>query len=96
MNWIENPDKRTQAELQSGTFINTFPTKNIRIPVDKEAVLRNGIVAPEDADLIVDEIVLHVKEDLLYKNRLMMLSTTYWIDLSTSTYKNAFRQKKSI
>ncbi len=73
MNWIENPDKRTQAELQSGTFINTFPTKNVRIPVDKEAVLRNGIVAPEDAHLIVDEMVFHIKEDLLYKNRLLML-----------------------
>jgi len=83
MNWIENPDKRTQAELQSGTFINTFPTKNIRIPVDKEAVLRNGIVAPEDADLIVDEIVLHVKEDLLMDER---LPSAYRVNLSISTY----------
>jgi len=73
MNWIENSDKRTQAELQSGSFVNTFPTKNIRIPVDKEAVLRNGIVAPEDAHLIVDEIILKVKGDILYKNRLLML-----------------------
>lgn len=73
MNWIESADKRTQAELQSGSFINTYPTKNVKIPVDKEAVIRNGIVAPEDAHLIVDEMVFHIKEDLLYKNRLLML-----------------------
>lgn len=73
MDWIESPDKRTQAELQSGAFTNTFPTQYIKIPVDKEKVLANGIVAQKDADLIVDEIILKVDTDLLYKNRLMML-----------------------
>ncbi len=73
MDWIENDDKRTKAELQSGTWINTFPSKSVRVPVDKAAVLRNGIVSAEDADLIVDEMVFHIKDDILYKNRLMML-----------------------
>ncbi len=73
MDWIESDDKRTQAELQSGAFTNTFPTQYIRIPVDKQKVLENGIVATKDADLIVDEIVVKVDSDLLYKNRLMML-----------------------
>ncbi len=73
MDWIESKDKRTQAELQSGSFTNTFPTQYIKIPVNKEKVLANGIVAQKDAHLIVDEITLKVDTDLLYKNRLMML-----------------------
>ncbi len=73
MDWIESDDKRTQAELQSGAFTNTYPTQHVRIPVDKEAVLRNGIVAPEDAHLIVDHIDIVVKDEILYKNRLLML-----------------------
>ncbi|MGA9591052.1 MAG: DUF2723 domain-containing protein, partial [Salegentibacter sp.] len=44
LNYIQNDDPRTQAELQSGQSVNTFPTKHVRIPVDKEAVLKNGIV----------------------------------------------------
>ncbi|MAP55596.1 DUF2723 domain-containing protein [Altibacter sp.] len=73
MNWVANDSPATQVELQSGQMANTFPSKIIRIPVDKEAVLRNGIVAPEDADQIVPYIDIQLKGDVLYKNRMMML-----------------------
>ncbi len=73
MNWIESNDPRTKGELQNGSKVNTFPTKHIRIPVDKEAVLKNGIVKPEDAHLIVPYIDIHLKGDILFKNRLLML-----------------------
>ncbi|KZS39321.1 hypothetical protein AWE51_12320 [Aquimarina aggregata] len=73
MRWIETDDPRTKGDLQSGKKVNTFPTKHIRIPVDKEAVLKNGIVSQEDADLIVPYIDIHLKGDLLFKNRLLML-----------------------
>ncbi|QNJ97777.1 glycosyltransferase family 117 protein [Constantimarinum furrinae] len=73
MNWVANDSPATTVELQSGQFANTFPSKVIRIPVDKEAVLRNGIVKQEDADKIVPYIDINVKDDILYKNRMMML-----------------------
>lgn len=73
MRWIETDDPRTKGDLSSGKKVNTFPTKHIRIPVDKEAVLKNGIVAQKDADLIVPYIDIHLKGDLLFKNRLLML-----------------------
>ncbi|MEW7288906.1 glycosyltransferase family 117 protein [Aquimarina sp. 2304DJ70-9] len=73
MRWIETDDPRTKGDLSSGKKVNTFPTKHIRIPVNKEAVLRNGIVSQEDADLIVPYIDIHLKGDLLFKNRLLML-----------------------
>ncbi len=73
MRWIESNDPRTKGDLQSGKKVNTFPTKHIRIPVNKEAVLKNGIVSAKDADLIVPYIDIHLKGDLLFKNRLLML-----------------------
>ncbi len=73
MRWIESDDPRTKGDLQSGKKVNTFPSKHIRIPVDKEAVLKNGIVSQKDADLIVPYIDIHLKGDLLFKNRLLML-----------------------
>ncbi|MBT0607758.1 glycosyltransferase family 117 protein [Aequorivita echinoideorum] len=73
MNFVANDSPATQIELQSGQMVNTFPSKVIRIPVDKEAVLRNGIVPQKDADKIVSEIFINLKGDVIYKNRLLML-----------------------
>ena len=52
---------------------NYLPTEYVRIPVDKEAVLRNGIVKEKDADLIVPHIDIKIGGGALYKNRLLML-----------------------
>lgn len=73
MNWVASEDPRTKVELNSGQFISSFPSKVIRIPVDKEAVLKNGIVEAKDADLIVPYIDITLKGDFVYKNRMMML-----------------------
>ena len=73
MNFVASDSPATQMELPSGQQVHTFPSKVIRIPVDKEAVLRNGIVDPKDADKIVPYIDINVKNDVIYKNRMMML-----------------------
>jgi hypothetical protein len=73
MNWVANDSPATTFALESGQIANTFPSKIIRIPVDKEAVLRNGIVPEKDADLIVPYIDIELKGDIMYKNRMMML-----------------------
>ncbi|RKS55920.1 putative membrane protein YfcA [Gillisia mitskevichiae] len=73
MNWIASDNPGTQGQLQSGQVVNTFPTKNIRIPVNKEVVLKNGVVAQIDADLIVDNIFIELNGNVIYKNRLLML-----------------------
>ena len=52
---------------------NYLPSESIRIPVDKESVLKNNIVDNNLSDEIVDEIIIKIKGQALYKNRLMML-----------------------
>lgn len=52
---------------------NYAPTENIRIPVNKKAVLENGIVARKDAEKIVDYIDIKITNQAIYKNRMMML-----------------------
>jgi hypothetical protein len=73
MNFVANDSPATQMELPSGQQVHTFPSKVIRIPVNKEAVLKNGIVDPKDADKIVPYIDINIKSDIMYKNRMMML-----------------------
>ena len=53
--------------------MNYFPTKNIRIPVNKENVLKYGIVDEKDADKIVPYIDIKLKGNAIYKNRILML-----------------------
>jgi hypothetical protein len=51
---------------------NYFPTRNISIPVNKDVVLKNGIVSAKDADKIEDNLYARVGSSL-YKHRLLML-----------------------
>ena len=52
---------------------NYLPSENISIKVNKNNALSNNIVSPEDADKIVDSIIIKIKGQALYKNRLLML-----------------------
>ncbi len=52
---------------------NYLPTRHLRVPVNKESVLKHGIVKPKDADEIVPYIDLTISGNALYKNRLLML-----------------------
>ena len=52
---------------------NYFPTKYISIPVNKEMVLKNGIVKPKDGDRIEDNLYTEISGSYIYKNRLLML-----------------------
>ncbi|MGB3591855.1 MAG: DUF2723 domain-containing protein [Nonlabens sp.] len=74
MEWVASEREFTKAYLtDNGIADHTFPAQLVRIPVNKEAVLKNGVVRPEDADKIVDEIVITIKNQIVYKNRLLML-----------------------
>lgn len=86
MDFITSDDDRTKYGYvlkQQGYDISTqrrqdleanyAPTENIRIPVNKKAVLENGIVARKDAEKIVDYIDIKITNQAIYKNRMMML-----------------------
>ncbi|MDR1056137.1 MAG: DUF2723 domain-containing protein [Prevotellaceae bacterium] len=51
INFITNP----QAKIQGETYV---PTRTIAVPVDKDAALRNGIVAARDSSRMVDTVYL--------------------------------------
>ena len=71
IDFIKNP--KSTVELQNGQTIHFFPTNKIRIPVDKNNIIKNKVVASKYNDSIVSYIDLDIKGNALYKNRLMML-----------------------
>lgn len=74
MKWIQSKDSRTYIDFEeNGHPEKVYPTTKIRIMVDKEAVLKNGIVAEKDSALIVPYIDINISESALVKNRILML-----------------------
>jgi len=71
IDFIKNP--KSTVELQNGQTIHFFPTNKIRIPVDKNTIIQNKVVAAKYNDSIVSYIDIDIKGNALYKNRLMML-----------------------
>ena len=63
----------TAGQRNQDLGANYAPTEDVRIPVNKENVLRNGIVPLKDAAKIVDYIDIKIEDQAIYKNRLMML-----------------------
>ena len=73
MSWIESENKITYFDLDDdGIPEKMLPTTKIRIPVNKEVVLKNNIVAPEDAHLIEPFIDIEI-DNAITKNRILML-----------------------
>jgi len=52
---------------------NFLPTENIKIPVNKNNVIESGLINELDQSLIEDEIIIKIKSQAIYKNRLLML-----------------------
>jgi len=73
LEFIHLDDPRTYRELPNGFRLHTFPSKKISFSIDKESVLKNGIVSEKYADKIVDTIEVDIKRNTLYINRLIML-----------------------
>lgn len=73
LEFIKSDDPRTTIELQNGQSIHFYPTNKIRIPVDKNTIIKNRVVNPKYYDSIVPYIDMEIKGSALYKNRLIML-----------------------
>ena len=79
--FIKSDDPRTFMTTQGGQRMKVFPTKNIKLTVDKEACLKYGIVPPYYKDQMVDSICWTIKKNYLTKNDIMMLdiiATNKW------------------
>ncbi len=66
-------DKFTTVNPDNGQTMYLYPSRYIRVPVNKENVLKYGIVAPKDSAKIVKEMILDVGQNGIYKANLAML-----------------------
>ncbi len=84
----KNPAKAALADYFGYPVgaVNYLPVDKIIIPVNKENVLKSGIVSAIDADKIVDKITVTLGKRQLFKSELLMLSMFAEYDWDRSIY----------
>ncbi len=78
IDFLHNPKA---VKRYMGNTYNYVPCRSVKLTVDKEACIRNGIVPESMKDQIVDEITWEIKDNYLYKNAIMLLdfmATNNW------------------
>ena len=73
MNFVGQDGAEYKTNRYQGEPLNYIPTRSLYLPVDKEKVLANGTVQPEDADEIVDKVEIKLTGNSLNKSQLMVL-----------------------
>jgi hypothetical protein len=81
LDFVKDNDPRTKLEQADGA--SYIPSKKLFMVVDKEAVIKNKVVEPEDYDKIVDTIQIDLSDKhYITKDELMvldMIATNNWV-----------------
>ncbi|HEY8960176.1 DUF2723 domain-containing protein [Chitinophaga sp.] len=70
MNFMGSDDVNSKVTTQDGGSENFLPTRQLFIPVDKQAVLANGVVAAKDSARILASMPFKISKSYLLKNDL--------------------------
>ncbi|MCQ2251987.1 MAG: DUF2723 domain-containing protein [Bacteroidales bacterium] len=73
VDFVASDNESSKATMQNGEKVDYVPSLDFSIPVDKQKVLDNGTVSPEDADKIVDRLVWKHPRSYIRKGELMVL-----------------------
>ncbi len=73
IDFVLSDNPQTKVPVGSGESIDFVPTKRLRIKVDKDKLVKNGTIKPEDADKMVDYIEWSIKGSYILKNDLAVL-----------------------
>jgi hypothetical protein len=71
--FISSDDKRTMVQYQSGEYANYLPTKNIKIGVNPDDVIKNGVLPASYKDKLTDSVKFKFTSNYVMKDNLAMI-----------------------
>ncbi len=74
MEFVGSNDPRTQVKMTNGQALNFLPSRDFFLEVDKQKVLQNGTVQPEDADRIADRVEFNIQKRYISKSEMAILN----------------------
>jgi hypothetical protein len=71
--FITSDDKRTQVQYQSGDYGNFLPTKNFKITINPDDVIKNHVITPDQKDRLATSMDWKYTSNYITKENLAML-----------------------
>jgi hypothetical protein len=71
--FITSDDKRTQVQYQSGDYGNFLPTKNFKLTVNPDDVIKNHVITPDQKDRLTTSMDWKYTSNYVTKENLAML-----------------------
>ncbi len=71
--FMTSDNKEDMGTSDGNEFSNYLPVRKFIVPVDKEAVLKNGMIKPKDADKIVEDIRFEISDNGIYKGTMVVM-----------------------
>jgi hypothetical protein len=71
--WVKSDHPQTRAKSQGGREIQFYPVKKLRVKIDRDAVIKNGVVDEADYDRIVDEHIIDMSNSSMLSKRDIMV-----------------------
>jgi hypothetical protein len=71
--FITSDDKEMQVQYQSGDYGNFLPTKNFKITINADDVLKNHVITPDQKDRLAKEMDWKYTSNYITKENLAML-----------------------
>jgi hypothetical protein len=81
IDFVNSEDPRTKFTPQPEISLDYIPTKKFRLPVNKDKLVRDGVVMAKDTNLVQPSIDWTINKSSILKNELMqldILATTDW------------------
>ena len=94
IDFIHNP--KAVKYYTTGASTHYVPVRTLKLTVDKEACIRNGIVPEDMQDRIVDEIRWEINDTYLYKNALLLLDFMASNNWERPVYFTSFSDMASV
>jgi len=71
--FISSDDKAAQVQYQDGSWGNYLPTKNFKITINPDDVIKNGVVSPDQKDKLATTMEWKYTSNYVTKENLAML-----------------------
>jgi hypothetical protein len=79
--FVTSDDKRTQVEYQDGTTTNYLPTKNLKLTINADEVMKNKVVSVQQQTMLADTLKWKFPDNYITKEKLAILdilSHNHW------------------
>ncbi len=73
VDFLTSDDDRTKLEYQSGDKLNFLPTKNFKLTVNADDVIKNGVITPDQKDRLVPAMEWKYTSNYVTKDNLAMM-----------------------